>query len=147
MANYRTIRELKPYRGIKVFRLHKDGEFFYYAFEDDDQITVKSLKELKKKIDERITVVKQGDTVVIKPSWGGRDYRTVTAVSEDRKMVCVGKHWFNVDEVEIPNADDLKVIERNRRCKAAIEALTEVQYWLTNDEIEELERIAANHDV
>lgn len=54
MANYRTIRELKPYKGINLFRLHKNGEFYYYAFEDDNQITTRSLKELKRKVDERL---------------------------------------------------------------------------------------------
>lgn len=54
MANYRTIRELKPYLGVKVFRLHKDGVFYYYAFEGDDQITVRSRKELHKAIEQRV---------------------------------------------------------------------------------------------
>lgn len=57
MANYRTIRELNRYKGIKMFRLHKDGLFYYYAFENDNQITTRSLKELKRKVDERIREV------------------------------------------------------------------------------------------
>lgn len=54
MANYRTIRELNPYMGVRCFRLHKDGIFYYYAFEDDNQITVWSLKELHEAIKQRL---------------------------------------------------------------------------------------------
>lgn len=56
MANYRTIKELTPYKGYRIRRLHKDGEWYYFAgFSDDDLymegIKARSLKDIKKTID------------------------------------------------------------------------------------------------
>lgn len=39
MANYRTIKELKSYRGFRIFRLHKDGAWYYWAEYNGKQIS------------------------------------------------------------------------------------------------------------
>lgn len=53
MANYRTVRELKPYKGAEITRLHKDGIFSYFAFMGDGTtLRARTLKELKGKVRE-----------------------------------------------------------------------------------------------
>ena len=56
MANYRTIKELSSYKGYRIRRLHKDGEWYYFAgisdYElDNEIIKAMSLKDIKKIID------------------------------------------------------------------------------------------------
>lgn len=51
MANYRTVRELKPYKGADITRLHMNGSFYYFAFMGDGPILrANTLKELKGKV-------------------------------------------------------------------------------------------------
>lgn len=51
MANYRTVRELKPYKGAEITRLHSNGAYFYYAFMGDGIVIMEmSLRELRKEI-------------------------------------------------------------------------------------------------
>lgn len=51
MANYRTVRELKPYKGADITRLHTNGSFYYFAFMGDGPILwSNTLKELKEKV-------------------------------------------------------------------------------------------------
>ena len=56
MANYRTIKELSKYKGYRIRRLHKDGQWYYFAGTSDDElcaetIKARSLKDIKKIID------------------------------------------------------------------------------------------------
>lgn len=52
MANYRTYRELNPYKGKKITRLHKDGSWYYFVGERLDTKPVgRTLKEAKHFID------------------------------------------------------------------------------------------------
>jgi len=65
MANYRTIKELTPYKGYRIRRLHKDGEWYYFAgFSDDDLymegIKARSLKDIKKTID---ALIREGNNM------------------------------------------------------------------------------------
>lgn len=53
MANYRTVRELKPYKGADIARLHTKGKFYYFAFMGDGTEFISySLKELKRMVKE-----------------------------------------------------------------------------------------------
>lgn len=53
MANYRTVRELKPYKGAEITRLHRNGAFDYYAFMGDGAILhAETLNGLKGKVRE-----------------------------------------------------------------------------------------------
>lgn len=53
MANHRTIRELKPYKGAEMERVHKDGRYYYIAYMGDGAIICEhTLKELKKAVRE-----------------------------------------------------------------------------------------------
>ena len=52
MSNYRTVRELKSYKGTEITRLHRNGRFSYFGFMGDGTIIMKgSLKELRREID------------------------------------------------------------------------------------------------
>ena len=53
MANYRTVRELKPYKGAEITRLHRNGSFLYFGFMGDGtEFMADSLKELKRMVKE-----------------------------------------------------------------------------------------------
>lgn len=53
MTNYRTVRELKPYKGADITRLHTKGRFYYFAFMGDGtEFMADSLKELKRMVKE-----------------------------------------------------------------------------------------------
>ena len=52
MANYRTRRDLKPYKGADISRVHSNGKFTYYGFMPNGIIipAMPSLKSLRKEI-------------------------------------------------------------------------------------------------
>lgn len=52
MANYRTLRDLKPYKGADITRVHSNGKFTYYGFMPNGIIipAMPSLKSLRKEI-------------------------------------------------------------------------------------------------
>ena len=51
MANYRTVMELKPYKGCSVRRIHSNGVYRYIAEKDGKEIaSACSLNSLRKNI-------------------------------------------------------------------------------------------------
>ena len=55
MANYRTIKELTPYKGYRIRRLHKDRKFYYFFgitdYDLDNEVfKANSLKDIRKTI-------------------------------------------------------------------------------------------------
>lgn len=65
MANYRTLKELTPYKGYGITRVHKNGDWFYYACKNSIPVTecleTRSLKEIKRKISREIKEVANGN--------------------------------------------------------------------------------------
>ncbi len=54
MANYRTLTELKPYKGWQIQRLHINGRYEYFGGKDGTVFKESSLKELKMMIDKEV---------------------------------------------------------------------------------------------
>ena len=137
MANYRTIRELKPYRGVNLFRLHKDGSFYYYAFEDDDQITTRSLKELKRKVDERLGKNPQKIKVTLVRFYRG-SYEFVLSHDEYREIM---DHPFgDAEDKLVGKLQDMMDRDEIKYCKAdyMLEVNGEMCEHFTDDFLDEI---------